>query len=147
MLTLLHPDLSKNPWLCRRRQHQLDARRCISYWTIEQRETIPLELREAFGDWWFGCDICQDVCPWNQRFAQPTDVPDLQPYPANIAPTLKELAQLTPEDYEARFPASALRRIKLPMLRRNAAATLAQVTPPPKAEPDPHLDDDCAKPC
>ncbi|MGF1536729.1 MAG: tRNA epoxyqueuosine(34) reductase QueG [Elainellaceae cyanobacterium] len=104
----------------------VDANRCIAYHTIENRaETLPAHVGDRLGGWVAGCDICQDVCPWNQRFAQPTDVPDFQPYPVNIAPTLTELAHLSAEAYEARFPASALRRVKLPMLRRNAAANLA----------------------
>jgi epoxyqueuosine reductase len=74
--------------------------------------------------WVAGCDICQDVCPWNQRFAQTTDVVQFQPYPANIAPKLIELAQISKEEWEKRFPASALRRIKPEMLRRNARANL-----------------------
>ncbi|MEO0408817.1 MAG: tRNA epoxyqueuosine(34) reductase QueG [Cyanobacteria bacterium P01_A01_bin.135] len=104
----------------------VDANRCIAYHTIENRDdTLPPAIGDRLNGWVAGCDICQDVCPWNQRFAQPTDVPDFEPYPTNIAPTLQELAQLTLEEYEARFPASALRRIKRPMLQRNAKANLA----------------------
>jgi len=122
----------------------VDANRCIAYHTIENRaETLPRDIGDRLSGWVAGCDICQDVCPWNQRFAQPTDVPDFQPYPTNIAPTLSDLAQLTPEEYEARFPASALRRVKLPMLRRNANANLTQVT----SASAPQTDDDCTKLC
>lgn len=99
----------------------VDANRCIAYHTIENRDAhLPEALLPSFHGWVAGCDICQDVCPWNQRFAQPTDVPDFQPYPWNIAPTLEDLAHLSDDDYEERFPASALRRIKPWMLRRNA---------------------------
>ncbi|HEY9618695.1 MAG TPA: tRNA epoxyqueuosine(34) reductase QueG [Microcoleaceae cyanobacterium] len=101
----------------------VDANRCIAYHTIENRaETLP-ETMNLQG-WVAGCDVCQDVCPWNQRFAQPTDVAEFQPYPGNIAPTLTELSQLSEVDYEQRFPASALRRIKAWMWRRNAQANL-----------------------
>ncbi|MGF1515937.1 MAG: tRNA epoxyqueuosine(34) reductase QueG, partial [Elainellaceae cyanobacterium] len=116
----------------------VDANRCIAYHTIENRaETLPPEIGDRLEGWVAGCDICQDVCPWNQRFAQPTDVPDFQPYPTNIAPALTDLAQLSPKEYEARFPASALRRVKLPMLRRNAAANLARLDRPPSSRPKP----------
>lgn len=101
----------------------VDANRCIAYHTIENRaEQLPSDL--SLHGWVAGCDICQDVCPWNQRFAQPTDISDFQPYPWNVAPTLTELSNLSNEDWEQRFPASALRRIKPAMLRRNARANL-----------------------
>ncbi|MGP1373798.1 MAG: tRNA epoxyqueuosine(34) reductase QueG [Almyronema sp.] len=101
----------------------VDANRCIAYHTIENRaEELPAAIAQNLNGWVAGCDICQDVCPWNQRFAQPTDVEDFQPYPWNISPTLDELANLTDEDWHQRFPASALRRIKPAMLRRNARA-------------------------
>jgi epoxyqueuosine reductase len=104
----------------------VDANRCIAYHTIENRaETLPDEIVPHLNNWVAGCDICQDVCPWNQRFAQETDVPDFQPYPWNVQPTLQELANLSDEDYDQRFPASALRRIKPAMLRRNAQANIS----------------------
>lgn len=103
----------------------VDANRCIAYHTIENRAPeLPPEITAQAQGWVAGCDICQDVCPWNQRFAQPTDVEDFEPYPWNIAPTLTELANLNEADYEQRFRASALRRIKPDMLRRNARANL-----------------------
>ncbi|MEA5577631.1 tRNA epoxyqueuosine(34) reductase QueG [Anabaena sp. UHCC 0451] len=103
----------------------VDANRCIAYHTIENRaETLPETIKANLQGWVAGCDICQDVCPWNQRFAQITDVTDFQPYPGNIAPKLVELAQITDEEWDRKFPASALRRIKPKMLRRNARANL-----------------------
>ena len=64
----------------------VDANRCIAYHTIENRAaTLPPEIANNLQGWVAGCDICQDVCPWNQRFAQPTDVTDFQPYPSNLA--------------------------------------------------------------
>jgi epoxyqueuosine reductase len=103
----------------------VDANRCIAYHTIENRaEQLPTDIATHLQGWVAGCDICQDVCPWNQRFAKPTDIPDFQPYPDNLAPNLTELAQLTPTEWERRFPASALRRIKLQMWQRNAQANL-----------------------
>lgn len=105
----------------------IDANRCIAYHTIENRaETLPPEIASHLNGWIAGCDICQDVCPWNQRFAQETTVTEFQPYPWNVAPTLTEIAQLSDQEWDRRFPASALRRIKPEMLRRNAQANLDQ---------------------
>jgi epoxyqueuosine reductase len=104
----------------------VDANRCIAYHTIENRaENLPDAIASNLNNWVAGCDICQDVCPWNQRFAQETNVSDFQPRPWNVAPTLEELAELSEEDYDRRFTGSALRRIKLPMLKRNARAAQA----------------------
>jgi epoxyqueuosine reductase len=103
----------------------VDANRCIAYHTIENRSpTLPPDITANLQGWVAGCDICQDVCPWNQRFAQTTDVEDFQPYPANLAPTLDELAQITDAAWDQRFQGSALRRIKPEMLRRNAKAAM-----------------------
>ncbi len=99
----------------------VDANRCIAYHTIENRaKELPKFIANHLEGWVAGCDICQDVCPWNQRFAQPTDVAEFQPYSENVAPTLTELATISDEEWNRRFPASALRRIKPEMLRRNA---------------------------
>jgi len=103
----------------------VDANRCIAYHTIENRaETLPDTITPHLQGWVAGCDICQEVCPWNQRFAQETDVTDFQPYPDNVAPTLVELAEMSDQDYDRRFPSSALRRIKPNMMRRNARSNL-----------------------
>ena len=104
----------------------VDANRCIAYHTIENRaKVLPEAIATNLQNWVAGCDICQDVCPWNQRFARQTDVEAFNPYPENVAPTLAELAKISEADWERRFPASALRRIKPAMLRRNAAAAIA----------------------
>lgn len=103
----------------------VDANRCIAYHTIENRASdLPESIKSHLEGWVAGCDICQDVCPWNQRFAKETDLKDFEPYPWNVAPTLKELAEISDEDWERRFPASALRRIKPEQLRRNARANI-----------------------
>jgi epoxyqueuosine reductase len=103
----------------------IDANRCIAYHTIENRaDELPDAIAKNLSGWVAGCDICQDVCPWNQRFAQETDVKEFQPYPWNVAPTLNELANLSEADYDRRFTASALRRIKPTMLKRNANAVI-----------------------
>ncbi len=103
----------------------VDANRCIAYHTIENRaKQLPDAIASNLQNWVAGCDICQDVCPWNQRFAQATDIADFEPYPGNVAPSLAELANITAEEWQQRFPASALRRIKPEMLRRNASAAM-----------------------
>ncbi len=103
----------------------VDANRCIAYHTIENRgDTIPAEIAKKMKGWVAGCDICQEVCPWNERFAQPTTVPAFEPYPWNVNPTLAELSDLTEQDWDQRFRASALRRIKPAMFRRNAIANI-----------------------
>ena len=101
----------------------VDANRCIAYHTIENRAAdLPADIAANLNGWVAGCDICQDVCPWNQRFAQPTDVAEFQPYPWHVSPTLMELAEISDEEWGDRTTASALRRIKPEMIRRNARA-------------------------
>ena len=103
----------------------VDANRCIAYHTIENRDPeLPTAIAANLSGWVAGCDICQDVCPWNQRFAKATDIADFQPYADNIQPELAELANLSTEEWDRRFRASALRRIKPQMWRRNARANL-----------------------
>ena len=103
----------------------VDSNKCIAYHTIENRvENLPTAIADNLQGWVAGCDICQDVCPWNQRFAQPTDVEDFHPYEGNLNPELKALANITEADWQQQFTASALRRIKPAMLRRNAQANL-----------------------
>ncbi|MEL6496761.1 MAG: tRNA epoxyqueuosine(34) reductase QueG [Cyanobacteria bacterium J06623_7] len=105
----------------------VDANRCIAYHTIENRAPeLPTTIAHNLSGWVAGCDICQDVCPWNQRFARETDVVDFQPYPHNIEPQLNTLANLSKEEWDRRFRASALRRIKPEMWRRNARANLKE---------------------
>lgn len=103
----------------------VDANRCIAYHTIENRaETLPPEIATNLNNWVAGCDICQDVCPWNERFAKPTKEVAFNPYPENLAATLEELATISDETCNERFTASALRRIKPYMWRRNAQANM-----------------------
>lgn len=104
----------------------VDANRCIAYHTIENRQpTLPPEIASKLNGWVAGCDICQDVCPWNQRFAKVTNIQDFNPYPDNLQPKLTDLAQLSETDWDIRFRGSALRRIKPFMWRRNAQAQSA----------------------
>ena len=97
---------------------QLDARLCISYLTIEQRGPIPLKLRPRLGNWVFGCDLCQDVCPWNRK-ARPASHPQLQPHPDRIAPRLTELLALDEAAFLQRFAGSPVMRAKWTGFMRN----------------------------
>lgn len=101
----------------------LDARRCISYLTIESRGAMPRELRPGVGDWLFGCDVCQEVCPWNHR-APATDEPDLAPGWGATALELAELFEMDDEQFRARFRHTPLWRPKRRGLLRNAAIVL-----------------------
>ncbi len=107
----------------------LDARRCISYLTIENRGPIPRELRSGVGDWLFGCDVCQDVCPWNHD-APTTDEPSLQPLAGATAPELAELFTLDESQFRARFRHTPLWRPKRRGLLRNAAIVLGNAQAP-----------------
>jgi epoxyqueuosine reductase len=102
----------------------LDARRCISYLTIELKGPIPRELRPLMGNRIFGCDICQEVCPWNRRFARPTAKPAFQPRPDAIAPTLLDLMALDDRGFRQRFRGSPVNRAKRRGLLRNVAIAL-----------------------
>ena len=101
----------------------LDARKCISYLNIELREPIPVELREGMGEWLFGCDICQDVCPWNNK-APLSDEPTFQPVKDLSPVDAVELLPLTDEQFRERFRQTPLWRPKRAGLLRNAAIVL-----------------------
>jgi epoxyqueuosine reductase len=106
----------------------VDSNKCISYGTIELRdEELPPPIAEHLEGWIYGCDICQDVCPWN-RFEQASDEKRFLPRHGNINATLTEVLQLTPETYADRFRGSAIKRAKLSGLRRNARTLLAHTT-------------------
>lgn len=106
--------------------YQLDARRCISYLTIELRGSIPEELRPGMGDWIFGCDVCQEVCPWNRK-APIGREPALQSDVAGQRLDLVELLGLSEEGFRARFRHTALWRTKRSGLVRNAAIALGNL--------------------
>ena len=101
----------------------LDARRCISYLTIEHRGPIPRSLREPIGNRIFGCDDCQDVCPWN-RFARVTEDPTFAPRADNQAPSLRQLMRLDADAFRRRFRHSPVRRAKYAGFLRNVAVAL-----------------------
>ncbi|MGH9483330.1 MAG: tRNA epoxyqueuosine(34) reductase QueG, partial [Terriglobales bacterium] len=103
--------------------YAMDASRCLAYLNIELRGSIPEEFRQPMGANLLGCDICQDVCPWNRRAAT-TAAPEFQPRPGLLAPRLAELAAMTEEDYRERFRHSAVKRAKYAGLRRNLALAM-----------------------
>lgn len=102
----------------------LDATRCISYLTIEHRSSLPTDLRPPISDLVFGCDICQDVCPWNVRFASAPPTGPLQPRADREAPDIAELLELDDAGFRERFRGSAITRTKRRGLARNAAVAL-----------------------
>jgi epoxyqueuosine reductase len=104
----------------------LDASRCISYLTIELRGSIPEPLRDRMGGLVFGCDICQDVCPWNEKFSRALTESELQPLPGSTAASPAELLQLSEESFRARFAHTAVMRTKRRGLARNAAVAAAK---------------------
>jgi epoxyqueuosine reductase len=103
--------------------YQLDARRCISYLTIELRGSIPIELRPLMGNHIYGCDDCQMVCPWN-KFAKPTQEPDFAPRHGLDAPELVELFAWSEEEFLKKTEGSAIRRIGYECWLRNIAVAL-----------------------
>jgi epoxyqueuosine reductase len=102
----------------------MDARRCISYLTIELKGPIPRDLRPGMGNRIFGCDICQEVCPWNRRFATPATEPAYTAGPDTDGPALVELLDLSEEAFGARYSGSPIKRAKRRGLLRNVAVAL-----------------------
>lgn len=100
--------------------YRIDARRCLSYWTIEHRGTIPSEFWPYLAEYWYGCDICQDVCPYNR----PSKISPLAAEPRALPP-LSAVARMTQREYEAWFGGTAMTRAKRAGLRRNALIALA----------------------
>ena len=97
----------------------VDARRCISYHTIENRGEVPSELSTHFGDWVFGCDVCQDVCPWNRALRETTER-DFLPRAGNADIDLDELRDFTDEGFARRFAGTPIMRAKVHGMKRNA---------------------------
>jgi epoxyqueuosine reductase len=100
----------------------LDATRCISYLTIEQRGPIPEGLSQQFQGYAFGCDICNDVCPWNQRFAEPTHIGEFQVTRPPLEPRPDYFENMTEEEFQKLFGSSPLERAGLEGMRRNYRA-------------------------
>jgi epoxyqueuosine reductase len=104
----------------------VDSNRCISHATIELRASeLPKDVARKLNGWLYGCDICQDVCPWN-RFERPTTEARFEPRHGNVNARLSDILEATPETYSERFRRSAIKRAKLTGLQRNARALLEQ---------------------
>lgn len=103
----------------------LDARRCISYLTIENKGDIPEDLRPLMGEWVFGCDICQQVCPWNQRFGQHQTDAAFEPRPGLPFSSISEDLALTPQEFNQKFKDSPLKRAKRRGYQRNLTIAAA----------------------
>lgn len=125
------------PTTCIRPDRTIDANRCISYQTIENKGSIPTGLRPLMGDWVFGCDVCQAVCPWNIRFASPEAYPLLSPDPGVPRPVLRREIHLTPQEFNHKFRRSPILRTKRRGYLRNlavAAGNLGDLTLIPDLE-------------
>jgi epoxyqueuosine reductase len=103
--------------------YKLDSNRCIAYHTIEKRGSIPETMREGNGRHVFGCDICQDVCPWNRK-APATTATEFQPQADLVNPALEWLAQISPPEFSEKFRGSPLKRTKRNGIRRNAIVAM-----------------------
>ena len=99
-------------------EYVVDANKCISFQTIENKEDILVELKGKFDNWIFGCDTCQDVCPWNKKFSENTLINDF--YPITKELTYDEVVNLDNESFKKRFAESPIKRAKLKGLQRNA---------------------------
>jgi epoxyqueuosine reductase len=100
----------------------VDSKNCLSYATIELRSAeLPEHIQENLNGWLYGCDICQDVCPWN-RFEKPTEEARFEPRTENVSADLDKILALSPEEYAGKFRRSAMKRTKISGLKRNAQA-------------------------
>jgi epoxyqueuosine reductase len=114
--------------------YRVDSNRCISYWTIEHRGALPPDAREMVEDWVFGCDICQDVCPWNTA-PEGADHPELRLPESRKELDLAGLLRLSRDEYVERFRGSPMKRAKLEGLQRNAAVAMGNRRDPSYVEP------------
>ncbi len=96
----------------------VDGSKCISYFTIELKDNIPNEFKGQFDNWMFGCDVCQDVCPWN-RFSKPHNEPLFNPHPELLSMTKHDWEEITQETFSKVFKKSAVKRTKYSGLTRN----------------------------
>lgn len=119
--------LESCPTHCILPDRTIDARRCISYLTIELKDSIPMELRDQMGNWIFGCDICQQVCPWNQRFASLQGDSAFKERTDVRNPDLMVELSLSPEEFNRKFRGSPVKRAKRRGYLRNVAIALGNL--------------------
>jgi len=100
--------------------YNVDGSKCISYFTIELKNEIPTSVKGKFDDWMFGCDVCQDVCPWN-RFSKPHSEPLFNPHPDLLTMTQKDWEEITEDVFKKVFKKSPVKRTKFSGLKRNIA--------------------------
>ena len=104
--------------------YQLDSNKCISYLTIEHRGDLPDEYQDKLDGWIYGCDICQETCPWNKKFAEVTNVDGFKPRDGVKNKSLKDWSNMSEEEYKKIFKKSAVKRTKYSGLMRNIKANL-----------------------
>jgi epoxyqueuosine reductase len=102
-------------------EYVLDSSKCISYLAIENKDEIPVFFKGKFDDWIFGCDICQDVCPWNVKFSEACTLEEFNPAGGNTGILLNDVAEMDDEFFKLRFKESPVKRTKLSGLKRNAS--------------------------
>jgi len=117
------------PTHCILSDRTLDAPRCISYQTIENKSSIPRQIRPLMGNWVFGCDICQQVCPWN-RFASAEYEPLFDPRPGLPEPILRDELHLTPTDFSKKYIHSPVKRARRAGYLRNVAVAIGNQQDP-----------------
>ena len=115
------------PTACIRSDRTIDANRCISYFSIEHKGYIPQELRPRMGTWIFGCDICQQVCPWNRKVGNLDVDPALSPRPEILSSELADDLSLTPQEFNRRFKGNPIKRTKRRGYLRNVAIVLGNM--------------------
>ena len=110
-------------------EYIIDSNKCISYLTIENKEEIPPEFKGKFDGWIFGCDICQDVCPWNIKFSEVCNIEEFRPAEGETEISLKSVIEMDEETFKRKYAVSPVKRTKLKGLRRNANFLLAEKNP------------------
>lgn len=101
-------------------EYVVDSNKCISYLTIENKNEIPAEYKGKFDNWIFGCDVCQDVCPWNEKFSIASSIKEFEPKDGKTFLKLNEVEKMSDEEFKSRFSESPVKRTKLKGLIRNA---------------------------
>ena len=110
-------------------EYIVDSNKCISYLTIENKDEIPEEFKGKFDGWLFGCDICQDVCPWNIKFSEVCNIEEFRPAEGETEISLKSVIEMDEDTFKRKYAVSPVKRTKLKGLTRNANFLLAEKNP------------------